>query len=55
VIGWSNVSVKNGGLQADFGYVASQPPAEPVFQRELDAEMVRLKAFLGLAPRTTTR
>ncbi len=25
VIGWANLSLKNGGLKADFGYVASQP------------------------------
>jgi uncharacterized protein YcaQ len=48
VIGWSNVFVKNGTLQADVGYVDAQPPRDRVFARELDAELDRMRAFLGL-------
>jgi uncharacterized protein len=48
VIGWGNLSVKNGELQAKFGYVDSHPPAERAFARELEAELVRLRQFLGL-------
>ena len=50
VIGWGNVSVKNGELQADFGYVASRPPRERAFTRELEAELDRMRTFLGLQP-----
>jgi uncharacterized protein len=49
VIGWGNLSVKNGELQSQFGYVESHPPRERVFRRELEAELDRIRAFLGLA------
>jgi uncharacterized protein len=48
VIGWGNVAVKNGGLQADFGYVDSHAPRDRGFTRELDAELDRMRTFLGL-------
>jgi uncharacterized protein len=47
-IGWGNVAVRNGALHADIGYVASQRPRERAFKRELDAELNRMRAFLGL-------
>lgn len=47
VIGWCNLSVKNGELQPEFGYIKS-PPRERAFERELDAELDRMRAFLGL-------
>jgi uncharacterized protein YcaQ len=46
VIGWGNLSVKNGELKAQLGYVKSQP-RERVFKRELEAELDRMRAFLG--------
>jgi uncharacterized protein YcaQ len=49
VIGWANVSVKNGAIQAEFGYVGS-PPRGRVFQRELEAEVERMRVFLGKVP-----
>ena len=48
VIGWANVSVRDGSLGADLGYVASQPPHDRVFRRALEEELGRLRAFLGL-------
>jgi len=48
VIGWGNVSVRNGDLQADFGYADSHPPRDRAFPRELDAELDRMRTFLGL-------
>jgi uncharacterized protein len=48
VIGWGNVAVKNGTLQSDFGYTASRPPQSRVFRRALEAELNRLRVFLGL-------
>jgi hypothetical protein len=48
VIGWGNLSVKNGGLKSEFGYVASHPPRDRVFKRELEAELDRMRVFLGL-------
>jgi uncharacterized protein YcaQ len=47
VIGWGNLSVKNGELDSEFGYVGS-PPRERAFKRELAAELDRMRAFLSL-------
>ena len=46
VIGWGNVSVRNGELGFDIGYVESNPPRDPGFSTELEAERNRLRAFL---------
>ena len=48
VVGWGNVSVANGRLQAEFGYVAPQPPRSPGFRRALDAELDRMRLFLAI-------
>jgi hypothetical protein len=47
VIGWGNVSVKGGELRCDLGYV-NAPPRDRVFRRELEAELDRMRVFLGL-------
>jgi len=46
VIGWANLSVKNRQLHSQFGYVDSNPPRDRAFQRELEAELDRMRAFL---------
>jgi uncharacterized protein YcaQ len=48
VIGWGNISVKSGELQSNFGYVEARPPRDRSFKRELEAELDRMRAFLGL-------
>ena len=48
VIGWANVSVQDDAVRAEFGYVGGTAPTEPAYRRELDAELDRLGAFLGL-------
>ena len=48
VIGWGNVSLRNGTLQTDFGYIASPPPRDRVFRRAQEEELNRLRVFLGL-------
>jgi hypothetical protein len=48
VVGWGNVSITDGDLQSDFGYVDRHPPRDRLFRRELDAELDRLRMFLGL-------
>ena len=48
VIGWGNVSLENGELHADLGFVESSPPRDRVFTRELEAELQRLREFLAL-------
>jgi uncharacterized protein YcaQ len=47
VIGWANISVSHGDVHADFGYLES-PPQERAFIRERDAEIERMRMFLGL-------
>jgi len=47
VIGWANLSVKDGSLNAEFGYVGAEP-RDQVFTRELEAELERVRVFLGL-------
>jgi uncharacterized protein YcaQ len=48
VIGWGNLAVAGGKLTAEFGYASGRPPREPAFKRELDAELERMRFFLGL-------
>jgi uncharacterized protein YcaQ len=48
VIGWGNLAVKNGTLVPELGYVAGAPPSDPTFQRELEAELERMRIFLGI-------
>ena len=47
VIGWGNLSVKNGDLTSEFGYIKS-PPRDRTYNRELAAELSRMRTFLGL-------
>ena len=47
VIGWANLAVKNGELLSEFGYVKSAP-RDREFKRELEAELDRVRDFLGL-------
>jgi uncharacterized protein YcaQ len=49
VVGWANLSVNGGRLDAQLGYVKERAPADRAFKRELEAEIERMRAFLGLA------
>jgi uncharacterized protein YcaQ len=48
-IGWANVTVKNGELRSEFGYVKSRPPRDRRFASELAAELDRMRTFLGVS------
>lgn len=48
VIGWGNLSVKNGTLHSEFGYIASRPPQGRLFRQALEDELNRVRLFLGL-------
>jgi uncharacterized protein YcaQ len=50
VIGWGNVSIKNGSLRSDFGFTALRAPRDRGFRRALEEELHRLRVFLGLEP-----
>jgi uncharacterized protein YcaQ len=47
VIGWGNLAVKAGSLHAEFGFVDSRP-TENSFERELEAELERMRIFRAL-------
>ena len=51
VVGWGNLSVVSGRLRSSFGYASGRAPKDPVFRRELDAELERIETFLGLQDR----
>lgn len=48
VVGWGNLSVRDGVLVPQFGYVAGQAPKGSTFQRALDAEVARFEHFMSL-------
>jgi uncharacterized protein YcaQ len=54
VIGWGNLAVSGGRLQADLGYVGSRP-RDRAFTRALEAEVERMRAFLGVDGRRRSR
>ena len=47
VIGWANLSVVNGGLASELGYVAGAPKS-PAYRRALAMELDRIRIFLRL-------
>jgi len=49
VIGWGNVSVRGAVLDATFGYVEGRAPRSAAFRDALDAELERMRGFLGLS------
>jgi uncharacterized protein YcaQ len=50
VIGWGNLRVVQGSLQATLGYSSGNPPRDPAFGPDLAAELGRLERFLKVPP-----
>jgi uncharacterized protein YcaQ len=50
IVGWGNLTVRSGEMDAAFGYVGSQRPRDRAFTRELDAEVERMRVFLAMKP-----
>jgi uncharacterized protein len=48
VIGWGNLSVKEGVLQTELGYTAGQAPREKAYRAALGDELSRMESFLIL-------
>jgi uncharacterized protein YcaQ len=48
VIGWGNLSVVRGALRHHIGFVTGQAPADATFPALLEAELGRLRSFLGM-------
>lgn len=46
VIGWGDLSIKNGELKAVFGYAAGKPPRDRGFKRALEEELHGMQTFL---------
>jgi uncharacterized protein YcaQ len=49
VIGWGNLAVVEGTLQAELGYVSGRAPRERGFRHALELELERMAQFLGAA------
>jgi uncharacterized protein YcaQ len=49
VIGWGNLSATDRRLNCAFGYINGRAPRDAAFRAGLDAELGRMRAFLGLA------
>jgi uncharacterized protein len=47
IIGWANLSLREGVLHSELGFLGKRPK-EPAFERELEAELARIRAFLAL-------
>jgi len=52
VIGWGNVTAADGGLRTAFGYIGGRPPRDAAFRAGLDAELERMRTFLGVGDRS---
>jgi uncharacterized protein YcaQ len=48
VIGWGNAAATDGGLRCSFGYIGGRAPRSAAFRAGLEAEVDRMRAFLGL-------
>jgi len=48
IIGWANLAVKSEALQVSVGYVEGRVPDEDMFNRELEAELERVRRFLKM-------
>jgi uncharacterized protein len=49
VIGWGNAAAVDGKLRCSFGYVSGRAPRDAAFRSGLEAELARMRAFLGIA------
>jgi uncharacterized protein YcaQ len=47
VVGWANVSVRDGELNVDAGYVAGRAPRGPTYRAALEEETERMESFLA--------
>ncbi len=48
VLGWANVSISEGELAVDAGYVAGRAPRSAAYRVALDAEIGRMRSFLSI-------
>lgn len=48
VIGWGNLAVRDGVLTNELGYTSGRAPRDAAFRTGLEAELARMRVFLGL-------
>ena len=48
VIGWANVSVRDGAMEVQTGYVSGRAPRDRAFKPALDLELARMRSFLQI-------
>jgi uncharacterized protein len=48
VIGWGNLSASDLGLRCSFGYAGGRAPRDAAFRNGLEAELARMRTFLGV-------
>jgi uncharacterized protein len=48
VIGWGNAAAVDGKLRCSIGYVSGRAPRDTAFRSGLEAELTRMRAFLGM-------
>jgi len=51
VIGWANVSWRDGTLQSDVGYIGARAPSDRKFSRSLTEELRKMERFLASTER----
>jgi hypothetical protein len=49
MIGWGNVAATQDGLRCSFGYIGGRKPRSAAFRAGLEAELARMRIFLGMA------
>ena len=47
IIGWANVTVRQGEIEADLGYVSGRAPRDRGFKAALEDEIEAMRSFLG--------
>ncbi len=47
VIGWANIAIRNGAIDASFGYVTGRAPRDRGFKGALDDEIEAMRIFLN--------
>ncbi len=48
VIGWGNLTATDGSLRSSFGYCSGRAPRDAAFRAGLEAELARMRMFLGV-------
>jgi uncharacterized protein YcaQ len=48
IVGWANVSARDGALSCELGYVSGRAPRERRFREAIDEERARMAEFLGV-------